>query len=448
MNRKIHSMSLLFLLTIFSVGIHAQDTGGAWTLDDCITYALTNNIQLKRSHITQLSAQEDLLQSKAALLPSLSASTSQNVVYRPFIDSNMGAVTNGTVEYSVDKFYYNGTYGVSGSWTVWDGMRRKNTIKLNEMNTHIAKLDSAAMALSIQEQITQLYVQILYSKESIKVNEQSLATSKTNEERGKTMVEVGTMSRADLAQLTAQRAMDEYNIVAAETDVRNYLFQLKQVLELSDGTSFDIASPETATIDALSAIPPLDQVYARALAHRPEIESARLAITSSDISVDIARAGNKPSIALQGGVTTNTNSLSETGWGKQMKTNLNASVGATLSIPILDNRQTKSAVNKALLNRELSILELQEKEKQLYATIENYWIGAVNNQARYKAAHTALASEQTSYELLSEQFRLGLKNIIELMTGKTNLVTAQINELQSKYMTILNIYMLKYYQGY
>ena len=121
-------------------------------LDDCITYALTNNIQLKRSHITQLSAQEDLLQSKAALLPSLSASTSQNVVYRPFIDSNMGAVTNGTVEYSVDKFYYNGTYGVSGSWTVWDGMRRKNTIKLNEMNTHIAKLDSAAMALSIQEQ--------------------------------------------------------------------------------------------------------------------------------------------------------------------------------------------------------------------------------------------------------------------------------------------------------
>ena len=184
------------------------------------------------------------------------------------------------------------------------------------------------------------------------------------------------------------------------------------------------------------------------MAHRPEIESARLAITSSDISVDIARAGNKPSIALQGGVTTNTNSLSETGWGKQMKTNLNASVGATLSIPILDNRQTKSAVNKALLNRELSILELQEKEKQLYATIENYWIGAVNNQARYKAAQTALASEQTSYELLSEQFRLGLKNIIELMTGKTNLVTAQINELQSKYMTILNIYMLKYYQGY
>lgn len=447
MNKNIFYIKLLFLLTWLPVGIGAQTIGEAWTLDDCISYALANNIQLKRSHITQLSAQEDILQSKAALLPSLSASTSQNLVYRPFVESGMSAVTNGSVEYSVDKFYYNGTYGVSGSWTIWDGLRRKNTIKLNEMSARKAELDSAATALSIQEQITQLYVQILYSKESIKVNEQSLATSKTNEQRGKTMVEVGTMSKADLAQLTAQRAMDEYNIVAAETDVRNYLFQLKQVLELSDSTPFDIASPESASIDALSAIPSLDDVYASALAHRPEIESARLAIASSDISVDIARAGNKPSIALQGGVTTNTNSMSETGWGKQMKSNLNASVGATLSIPILDNRQTKSAVNKAILNRELSILDLQDKEKQLYATIENYWIGAVNNQARYKAAQAAASSEQTSYELLSEQFRLGLKNIIELMTGKTNLVTAQINELQSKYMTILNIYMLRYYQG-
>lgn len=439
-------MKLLFLLILFPVGIYAQETASTWTLDDCISYALTNNIQLKRSHITQLSTQEDILQSKAALLPSLSASTSQNVVYRPFVEAGQSAVTNGSVEYSVDKFYYNGTYGVSGSWTVWDGLRRKNTIKLNEMSARMAELDSAATALNIQEQITQLYVQILYSKESIKINQQSLVTSKTNEERGKTMVEVGTMSKADLAQLTAQRAMDEYNIVAAETDVRNYLFQLKQVLELSDSTPFDIAPAETTTIDALSAIPSLDQVYASALAHRPEIESARLAIASSDISVDIARAGSKPSIALQGGVTTNTNSMSETGWGKQMKTNLNASVGATLSIPILDNRQTKSAVNKAILNRELNILDLQDKEKQLYSTIENYWVGAVNNQARYKAAQTARACEETSYELLSEQFRLGLKNIIELMTGKTNLVTAQINELQSKYMTILNIYMLRYYE--
>ena len=447
MNRKNISMKLFVLLLAFPLVMQAQETGGGWTLDDCISYALANNIQLKRSHLTRLSTQEDILQSKAALLPSLNASTNQSVTYRPFVESGQSTVANGYVQSSIDKVYYNGSYGVTANWTVWDGMRNKNTIKLNEMNARMAELDSAATAQSIQEQITQLYVQILYSKESITVNEQSLRASKMNEERGQTMVQVGTMSKADLAQLTAQRAMDEYNIVAAESDVRNYLFQLKQVLELSDGTPFDIASPDMADEEALQTIPALSDVYASALAHRPEIESARLAISSSDISLDIARAGRKPTIGLQGSVGTTTTSMSDNAWGTQLKTNLDFGVGATLSIPIFDNRQTKTAINKAILHRESSLLDLQDKEKQLYSTIEGYWIGAVNNQTRFKAARTALQSEQTSYELLSEQFRLGLKNIIELMTGKTNLVTAQINELQSKYMAILNIYMLRYYQG-
>ena len=361
MNRKNISMKLFVLLLAFPLVMQAQETGGGWTLDDCISYALANNIQLKRSHLTRLSTQEDILQSKAALLPSLNASTNQSVTYRPFVESGQSTVANGYVQSSIDKVYYNGSYGVTANWTVWDGMRNKNTIKLNEMSARMAELDSAATAQSIQEQITQLYVQILYSKESITVNEQSLRASKMNEERGQTMVQVGTMSKADLAQLTAQRAMDEYNIVAAESDVRNYLFQLKQVLELSDGTPFDIASPDMADEEALQTIPALSDVYASALAHRPEIESARLAISSSDISLDIARAGRKPTIGLQGSVGTTTTSMSDNAWGTQLKTNLDFGVGATLSIPIFDNRQTKTAINKAMLQRESSLLDLQDK---------------------------------------------------------------------------------------
>ena len=121
-------------------------------------------------------------------------------------------------------------------------------------------------------------------------------------------------------------------------------------------------------------------------------------------------------------------------------------MGATLSIPILDNRKTKTAVNKARLSRELNLLDLKDKQKTLYNTIETFWIDATTNQSKFKSAQVATASQQASYELLSEQFRLGLKNIIELMTGKTNLVQAQQNELESKYTTILNIYMLKFYQ--
>ena len=443
MNKTIIAWAWLLLTAIPAFG---QATGKKWTLQECIDYALQNNIQLKKSQIQRLSAEEDILQSKAALDPSLSASTSQNVVYRPFISAGQSTVANGYVQSSIDKVYYSGNYGVNANWTVWNGNRNRNTIRLNELTAQQAQVDSVTTARSIEERIVQLYVQILYTTEAIAVSKQSLETSKLNEQRGKTMVEVGKMSRADLSQLTAQRAQDEYNIVAAESNVRNYKFQLKQLLELTDATDFDIAIPQYTDAQALEEIPALYTVYAAALDNRPEIRSALIAIESSDVNIDIARAGKSPTVGLSGGFSTNTTSMSKEGWGHQLKSNVDFSVGATLSIPILDNRQTKTAINKARLQRESSLLDLKDKQKTLYNTIETFWIDATTNQSKFKAAQVATASQETSYELLSEQFRLGLKNIVELMTGKTNLVQAQQNELESKYMTILNIYMLKFYQ--
>jgi outer membrane protein len=151
-------------------------------------------------------------------------------------------------------------------------------------------------------------------------------------------------------------------------------------------------------------------------------------------------------VGVNGTVATNTTSMDNRSWGSQLKTNFNMGVGATVSIPLFDNRQAKTALNKARLQREKSLLDLREQEKNLYNTIEGYWIEGMTNQSNFKAAREATKSQEASYELLSEQFRLGLKNIVELMTGKTNLVNAQQNELQSKYLTILDIYLLKLYQ--
>ena len=120
--------------------------------------------------------------------------------------------------------------------------------------------------------------------------------------------------------------------------------------------------------------------------------------------------------------------------------------GISVSVPLFDNRQAKTAVNKAQLQKQSYLLDLEDKRTTLYSTIENYWLQAVTNQNKFKAAQTSVLSQQTSYELLSEQFRLGLKNIVELMTGKNNLLAAQQSELQSKYLSILNIHMLKFYQ--
>ena len=418
-----------------------------WTLEECIDYAMQNNITLQKSKLQKLSAIEDVKGSKAALLPSLNASTNHSVGYRPWQDAGITTVTNGQVNSKVSKTYYNGSYGINAQWTVWNGNKNTNTVKLNQLSEQQAELSEQETANSIQEKIAQLYVQILYLTEAIKVNESSLETSRKNEERGKQMVEVGKMSKADLAQLSAQRATDEYNIVEAQSQVKNYKLQLKQLLEITDTEEFDIVVPETTEQQALAEIPALQTVYEAALATRPEIENAQLNIKSSELSVAIAKAGKLPSINLTSSLGTSSNSLSNNGWGTQMKSNFDATAGVSLSFPLVDQRQTKTNVAKARIQQQQAMLDLQDKQKQLYQTIEGYWLDSQTNQQKFRAATATVESEQQSYSLLQEQFQLGLKNIIELMTGKDKLMQAEQNKLQSKYMTILNLQMLRFYEG-
>lgn len=417
-----------------------------WSLKECIDYALENNISLQKTRLQKESAIEDIKQSTSALLPSLSFSSSQNVTYRPWPESNRATVANGYVETSVDKVYYNGSYGLNANWTVWNGNRNYNQIKLNKITAQKAELDSAYTANSIQEQIAQLYVQILYSHEAVNVCKKTLEVSTLNENRGKEFVGVGKMSKSDLAQLTSQRAKDEYSVVETEGNLRNFKRQLKQLLQITNDEEFDVTIPNTSDEMALQDIPAMNSVYASALNTRPEIKNAQIGIESSDLSIKMAKAQRMPTIGLNASAMTNTTSMSDNEWGTQLKNNFDVAGGLTLSVPIFDNRQTKTAIRKAKIQKQEYQLDLLDKQTTLYSTIENYWTQANTNQSMYKAAKESTKSAQVSYDLLSEQFRLGLKNTVELMTGMSNLLNAQQNELQSKYLTILNISMLNFYK--
>ena len=414
------------------LSIHAQKK---WTLDECINYAMENNLTLKLSKLKHQSAQEDVMQSKAALLPTLSANTNQGVGYSPF--DNTGA----------DKAYYNGSYGVNAQWTVWNGGQNTNTVKQNKLTEEQARLSTDVTANSLQEQITKLYVQILYMSEAIEVNRQSLETSKKNEERGQQMVEVGKMSKADLAQLTAQRASSEYSIVESETQLAKYKLQLKQALDLDAGTAFDVAIPATSDQQALAEIPSLSSVFEAAMAQRPEIKNALLGIESSNLQMKIAKAGALPTVTVNGGVGTSTNSMSSLAWGTQMKNNLDLTASVAVNVPIFDARRTKTNVNKARIAQEQAHVNYDNEQHDLYCTVEELWLDAINNQQKFRSALATVESEQESYNLLSEQFNLGLKNIVELLTGKDKLLTAQQNKLQSKYTTILSQQLLRFYQN-
>ena len=435
---------LMILATMISLSMSAQEK---WTLRECIDYAMQNSITLKQAHLTKQTATETRKQSQAALFPSLSASSNQSFGYRPWQSSGMATVSNGTVNSSVTKTYYNGTYGINASWTLWNGNQNHNQVKANKLSEEQAELKIEQSANSIQEQIAQLYVQILYMNEAIGVNRESLEASKKNEERGQEMVNVGKMSKADLAQLSAQRAMEEYNLVEAESNLANYKLQLKQLLEITGEQAFDVAMPTASDQQALASIPSVMNVYEQALTLRPEIKNTELALQASDVQLKIARAGYLPTLSMTGGVGTSTTSNNSNKWGEQMKTNFDASAGIGISIPIFDQRKARTAVNKAKIQHEQALLDQQDQQKKLYSTIEGFWLDAQTNQEKFRAASATVESEQQSYDLLQEQFNLGLKNIVELLNGKVSLLQAQQSKLQSKYTTILKQQLLKFYQG-
>lgn len=434
---------VLVLLTILSVKAAAQEQ---WTLARCIEHARQNNIQIQKSRVSEDEGKLTLWQDRGALFPSLSFSTSQGLSYRPF-EENTAIVQNGQVTNTSKKVTEQGSYGLTANWTIWNGGINYKNIKAQELQNQITSLSTQQSELTIQEQIAQLYVQILYSTEAKKVNEQLEQTAKSQYERGQQMMKHGQISKADLSQLEAQWRATQYNIVNSETQVLNYKRQLKSLLELPLDTPFDVTGTVPTDEQVLAPIPSAQSIYKEAVATRPEIRSAELGIDAADMNLDIARRGYYPTIGLSASAGDSHYSASNKSVGQQMKTNVNLSAALNLSVPIFDNRRNKTAVEKAKLQKINSQLDLQDKKNTLASTIENYWLNANSNQQRFLAARAKLQSAETTYELLNAQFNNGLKNIAELRQEHDNLLNAKQNELQSKYTTLLNMQLLKFYSG-
>lgn len=441
--RRLTVIAFLFSGAGMLSGVSAQEM---WDLQSCIDYALEQNITIRKNRVTAESTQIDVKTAKAALFPSLSFSTSQQVVNRPYQEkSNM--VSGNEIISSSSKTSYNGNYGLNASWTLYNGSKRLKTIKQEQLNNQVAELDVATSENSIQESIAQIYIQILYAAESVRVNENTLEVSIAQRDRGQQLLNAGSIAKSDFAQLEAQVSADRYQLVTAQTTLQDYKLQLKQLLELDGEDEMNIYLPALSDENVLTPLPTKRDIYISALAIRPEIEASKLNIEASELGIDIAKSSYFPTISLSAGIGTNHTSGSDFTFAEQVKNGWNNSIGLSVSVPIFNNRQTKSAVQKAKLQRETSMLSLLEEQKALYKTIEGLWLDANSAQQQYAAANAKLKSTQTSYELISEQFNLGMKNTVELLTEKNNLLQAQQEQLQAKYMAILNTQLLKFYQG-
>ena len=428
-----------------SATLSAQD-GKTWTLEDCINYALEKNIQLQQDKISLQETEEDVKNAKSALFPSLSFNTGHNLVNRPYQENS--ATVNGTEIISSSRnTTYNGSYSLSAQWTLWNGNKRLNNLKQQKKNRDIAQLTVAETENELKEQIAQLFIQILYADESIQINKGTLEVSKATCERARTLFEEGSISKADLAQLEAQASNDQYQVVTAESTLRNYKLQLKQLLELDGTAEMELELPELNDEHVMELLPSQADVYRTALASRPEIQSGKLNVDNAKLNISYAKAGYMPTISLSASTSSTTNNASQNNWAQQMKYGWNNMIGINLSIPIFDQRQTKSAVRKAKLQYSASQLSLMTQEKELYATVEELYLNALNAQQQFAAAEAKVESSQTSYDMTSEQFNLGMKNTVELLTEKNNLLSAKQEQIQAKYMAILNRTLLNFYAG-
>lgn len=435
--------SILFFLMLCVGTVSAQQ---AWTLQDCIDHALNHNIQIKKNRISEERGEVSLWQDKGVLFPSLSFSTSHSVGYRPFTQV-ISVVQGDQVTSTRSNTTYQGSYGLNANVTLWNGGINHKNIKEQELQNRITALTTEQSELSIQEQIASLYVRIMYTKEAKNVNEQLLKTAQSQYDRGLEMMKQGQLARADVAQLEAQLSSAQYSLVNSETQLADFKRQLKALLELDLNTPFDVAGSTPTDEQVLAIVPSAQEAYAKALEVRPEIKSAELNIEAADMQLDIAKRGFLPTIGASASLGSNHSSGSKNKWGEQMKTNLNMSAGLNLSVPIFDNRRNMSNVKNAKLQQLSSKLDLQDKKNALSSTIEQYWINANNGQQNYIAAKTRVKSQEASYELLNEQFQSGLKNIVDVLQGRDNVISAEQDMLQSKYTALYNIQLLKFYTG-
>ena len=350
-----------------------------WDLQSCIDYAKEQNITIRKNRITAASTQIDVKTAKAAMFPSLSFSTSQQVVNRPYQETS-SRVSGNEIISSNSKTSYNGNYGLNASWTLYNGNKRLKTIQQEKLNNQMAELDVATSENNIQESIAQVYIQILYAAESVKVNENTLQVSIAQRDRGQELLNAGSIAKSDLAQLEAQVSTDRYQLVTAQATLEDYKLQLKQLLELDGENEMNIYLPALSDENVLAPLPTKRDVYISALSLRPEIEASKLNVEASELGINIAKSSYFPTISLSAGIGTNHTSGSDFTFGEQVKNGWNNSIGLSVSVPIFNNRQTKSAVQKAKLQYETSMLSLLTNKRHCTKPLKAFgWMPTARN---------------------------------------------------------------------
>ena len=421
----------------------AQDASTAttpkvWSLEDCITYAIENNITVKDAALNKDIAEIDYSKAKSSRLPNLFGSASQSF-------SSGNTIDPITSSYVTDQI--NSTnVGINSSMTLFQGNQLNNQIKQNKLFLEQSVFQEEVEKNNIALNILEVYLQTLYSKENITIAENNVTASEKEVERAKARLDAGTIALSDYTEAQSQTATNKYNVIAAKNDYQQYIIQLKQLLELSPMEDIEIQTIDE-NMDLVNLELDKMKVYTNALGFLPEIQSSILNIEANKKELDIAKGAYLPTLSLSGSIGSGYTSINDNTFSDQFDINFNQKIGLSLSIPIFNRNQTKAAVKTANINIEKAEIQKQSTEKEIYKKVETAYQNAVSAQEQVVASEASKIAAEKSYELAQKKYELGALSTTDLVISQNTYTNAQQNYLQSKYLNILYHQLLQFYQG-
>lgn len=460
----------IILLTMFFSGpLHGQQP---WSLQDCIEYALENNIQIKQQQLGVNMARENLTQSRASRFPTLNASASHSYNFGRTVDP----FTNEFATESVQSNNFN----MSSGMTLFSGFQILNSIRQNALELQASEYDVESMVNDISLAVASAYLQILFSMELVDIAANQLEITSQQVERTSRLVEAGTLARGGLLTIEAQAASEELQLVNAQNNLEMAYLDLLQLLDLETMEDFSIQVPDIQIDPEGDHLYSPMYVYERAVNSQPEVLSADMRVLSAERGVHIAQGARSPMLSLRGSYGTGYSGASQevtdiipgdpvqigqTPSGEpvfgpsfdyvtqvkpfmdQLNDNLNRSMGLILSIPIFNSLQVRSSIGRSKISLENSRLTNQLIRNQLFKTIQQSHADAQAALKRYDALIKNVNALEESFRYTEQRFDVGMIASLEYNDSKNRLTAAQSELLQAKYEYLFRKQILEFYMG-
>lgn len=442
MKRKF--LFLGFILLLGSVTVTAQQK--AWTLEECISHALQNNIRIKQQEIMtkyQLSALE---QSKLSLLPTINGSASHNYAFGRALDET-------TYEFTENETVQSNNFYAGSNVTLFHGLVNYNTIQKNKYQLLASEQDLERFRDDISLSIALAYLQILLNQELVTATEAQVDLTRQQIERTGKMVEAGSVARGNLLDIEAQAAREELQLVNVQNQLTLSLLTLAQMLELPTADDFAVAVPVITLDDEAVNGNPL-AIYSIAEKTRPEILSAEYQLKSAELDLAIARGGRSPRLSLGASASTGYSdkrvkpvTFEAYPFGEQLNDNLNYGLGFSLNIPIFNGWQVNTGIRNSKLGIENSQYTLDNTKKELYKSIQQAFTDATGALKKYNVSQKAVASMEEAFRYAEQKLEVGLVTAVEYSQSKTQLLNAQSEMAQAKYEFVFKTKVLDFYRG-